>query len=266
MTTGICDHSGRSASNQQSHQRDPKPDRTHSSGERQGPGRQRRDEQDPHEHQGDTTDSDASKDATQCSPRPDITLSRFHATHTPRIQRGEPSARQVPGTGACAVRFRAPDRGTPPQFGHMYRITCSVLFSVVATAKRVGTRDWHLSVAPARSRVIFVPFRPGLGFVGRVGGEGGAPRWTNDLDPDTNHVIVSRWERNDGSGHVMAVLLVLVGLSDSLVVCGRSRLVWVLDPSFVGRRHDGRWGVPRVGCGRVILMRPGTGLVSSSAM
>jgi len=79
--------------------------------------------------------------------------------------------------------------------------------------------------------------------------------------------VVSRWKRNDASGQVMVVLLVLVGLSDSLVgVCGRSRLVWVLGPSFVVRRHDGRWGVPRVGCGRVILMRPGTGLVSSSAM
>ena len=67
-------------------------------------------------------------------------------------------------------------------------------------------------------------------------------------------------------GQVMAVLLVVVGHLDlGLVRAG--------DPDLSGCSNLRSWigdmtvdGVPRVGCGRVILMRPGTGLVSSSAM
>jgi hypothetical protein len=50
-------------------------------------------------------------------------------------------------------------------------------------SRQVGTaRELHLSVAPARSRVIFVPFMPLLAFRGSCRGQGGAPHWTNDLD------------------------------------------------------------------------------------
>jgi hypothetical protein len=91
----------------------------------------------------------------------------------------------------------------------------------------------------------FVPFPSWLGFVVHVGVKVERPTGRTTLTP--TRTTSSCPGGNGTMSQVRSWLFSLCRLDFRTPsgVCGRSRLVWVLGPAFLVRRHDGRWGASR---------------------